>query len=194
MKIQSVAVEVHEKRAHPSRMGHYDASVRLSAELDDGDDATVAVLQLQHQARQHVATECDRWEAQVNREKQREDARSNLDWVISLATHNSHTDANQEKFEQALFVLPADERPDFVQRLEKARAEYVADAKRQLEELFASVERRGATHHDDRRFDLLLQSLPEAEREVHGQRWEEANKPKIVAGPPPAARDESIPF
>ena len=61
MKITHVEVEVHEKRNHPYEYGHYDASVRLCADVDDTDGVHAVIDELRDIARWHVKTECDQW-------------------------------------------------------------------------------------------------------------------------------------
>ena len=61
MKITQVTVMVHEKRNHPFEYGHYDAEVRLTADLDSSDGAIDTVERLTRQARIAVVAECDQW-------------------------------------------------------------------------------------------------------------------------------------
>lgn len=69
MKVVEVVVEVHEKRSHPDEHGHFDASVRLTAEVEDGAYDDLVILRLREIARMHVAQECDDWVASIREDR-----------------------------------------------------------------------------------------------------------------------------
>lgn len=59
MEVIQVTVEIHVN--NPIEYGHYDASVRLTANLGYADNPTEVIEQLRALARQQVREECDRW-------------------------------------------------------------------------------------------------------------------------------------
>lgn len=80
MQVKTVEVQIHEKRNNPHAYGHYDASVRLTAELSGGElrGTEGAIEELLGKARGYVLAECDRWEASVrasHKAAQEEDGR-----------------------------------------------------------------------------------------------------------------------
>lgn len=71
MQITEIVVSVHEKRNNPYAYGHYDAEVRLTAEVTENEDPDGAILRLRAIARQHVKNECNVWEAALRDEHAR---------------------------------------------------------------------------------------------------------------------------
>jgi len=69
MIITEVTVSVHEKRNHPHEYGHYDAEVRLTAQLSPDDHDDVVTSDLLAKAAAHVKAECDRFIEQVEQER-----------------------------------------------------------------------------------------------------------------------------
>jgi len=78
MNITQVTVTIHEKRAHPIEHGHYDASVTLTATIEERGDWTVVIDTLQRNARQRVFRECDRWEEKIREQERTTDLENQL--------------------------------------------------------------------------------------------------------------------
>lgn len=174
MKIQSVTVEIHEKRNNPNAYGHYDSRVAYTADLDDGEEAKAVVEQLQFVARQQVAIECDRWEAEVKLQEKRSNARTNLDWIIDRVLGSGLDDRDARQFEKNLEPLLEEEQTEFRGKLEKAQAGYWSSVRDTLDNLIGRVERNTAHSSDIDRFNMLVECLPNAEQDEYRQRMEAA--------------------
>lgn len=59
--IRGVEVEVHQKKDHPHEHGHYDATVRLTADVMPGPDPRAAMSDLLDLAQEQVKAEIGRW-------------------------------------------------------------------------------------------------------------------------------------
>lgn len=164
MKVQTVTVKTHEKRAHPSAMGHYDAEVGYTAELEDGEDVTSAVELLQFQSRQHVAIECDRWEAGVKLEEKRSSARSSLNWIIERAKSGLFEESTQ--FEEHLLLFPAEVQADYRAKLAAAQVEQKANTEKRLNRYINLAAKTTLSWNDKDRFESFLQDVPEDERQA----------------------------
>ena len=81
MKVEWVEVEVHEKRAHPYEMGHYDCSARAHAvvERDDGMKWLKNIEDLVVSLRIQVSGECNRWELLENADKEIRDIKTSIE-------------------------------------------------------------------------------------------------------------------
>lgn len=79
MKVQTVTVEIHEKRNSPNSYGNYDSRVAYTATLDESEDADTVINELKNKARQHVVTECDNWVAGIELESKCQSARSTVE-------------------------------------------------------------------------------------------------------------------
>lgn len=121
MKIQTVTVECHEKRAHPSEMGHYDSSVSYTAEVDEGEIPEKVVERIQFVARQQVAAECDRWIAEIKTREAQESARRDLQWIVDRLENRLPIDTDAEQFEKKLTLLPENEHPEWRAKLKAAQ-------------------------------------------------------------------------
>lgn len=179
MKIQTVTVEIHEKRNNPNAYGHYDSRVAYTAEVQDGEEAKDVVEQLQFIARQQVAIECNRWEAEVKREEQRNSARSSLRWIVDRAKNSLQGESDVKEFEKNVSLLPLDEQAEYRTRLEESIEEFRGDTRKYLDKLIVEAEKSGdLSHRQQSIFDSNLALLPEDEHSGWLLRLEKALAPK----------------
>lgn len=178
MKIQTITVEIHEKRNHPHEYGHYDSKVSYTAQLDEGEDAGEAVRHLQFHARQNVAIECDRWIADIEWKRQIDAAKTQLDWIIDRAENNVAMRSDAENFAQNLAILPSKQRDEYCAKLETAKQTYLTALKRRLEEDLKDAARGDLSKYNAGIYYQLLDNLPEAERADYRTRMEAALAPK----------------
>lgn len=164
MKITTVTVEIHEKRNHPHEYGHRDAQVAYTADLDEGEEADAAVVQLQLQARQRVEAELDRWIAEVEQQRTWETARSQLGYMVSRAEGD---DIDVAEFARHLLNLPEGEREEYQTNLAAAQAKYNKALRDELSRLIERAEKdiRPPGSWEESRFDLFVNKLPEEEQE-----------------------------
>lgn len=174
MKIQTVTVECHEKRAHPSEMGHYDSKVELTAELDPGENAEIVVAHLQYMARQQVGVECSRWIEEIKTREAQEKARNDLRWIVERLENRLPTDTDAEQFEKRLATLPNAEHPEWRAKLKAAQGEYLQRIKGDLDRIVERVGRRGATARDESDVGELIPQLPESERQGYIDKMSDA--------------------
>lgn len=189
MKIQSVTVEIHEKRNHPHEYGHFDASVSYTVQVEDGEDADSVIELLRAKARDHVEAELDAKIWAVDLERKRSEARSNLRWIVSRAAHAEHGDIDAEEFEKNLQLLEPDEQIEYRGELDRAKEEYWAAMRKNLNGYIDMAERNKASSFDIDRFNIGLEYMPEAERSDFLRRMEVALKRAE-----PTAKAEEIPF
>lgn len=119
MKITQVVVGIHEKRNHPYKYGHYDASVTFTADIALNDDPDGAVDLLRARARRHVLSECDAWEKTIHEEHRLAKLISDFDYQIS---NNLHWDtvSTVEKCNKIIEQLPEEMRAEHRKRLIEA--------------------------------------------------------------------------
>lgn len=105
MKVTQVQVTVHEKRNHPHEYGHYDAEVRLTADLEEGDTVAGTLDTLRTMARVEVKQECDGWiesiqiEHELARQKfEQERAARRAEWEAARRAEQD-TDEDDEQGE-----------------------------------------------------------------------------------------------
>lgn len=187
MKVQTVTVEVHEKRAHPSEMGHYDSSVTYTVQIDEGESAEEIVINYQFLARQHVAIECDRWVQEIERKSEMDSARSDLNWMITCAADSPAKEFDEERFGMKLAILPSDEQSEYVFRLEAAKAHYTKTLERALQVMIDRAQTRGFGKYDRQEFEYALEGFPESECAAYRARLEAALAPK-----PEATQEKTI--
>lgn len=193
MKIQTVTVEIHEKRNHPHEYGHYDSRVSYTAQLDEGEQAAQVVESLQFQARQQVAIECDRWIADVERKKEIEKARDDLRWAIQRAGNNAFSAEQMTKFNEKVQILPAEERDYYWTQLNKAIGQYRQEINEDLDRLIEGAKKhKRLPSHDSVRFDLLLDNLSESDQADYRARMDAAIAPLVEV--PLAENEEDIAF
>lgn len=174
MKVQTVTVEIHEKRNHPNAYGHYDARVNYTVQVDDGEDATEVVGQYQFIARQQVADECDRWEREIKLEVERESARGSLQWIVDRADNGQEHDSDADKFEKSLALLPAEEQAEWRTRWVDAKAQWQKTVKTALDELITFAEKEELRPHRVANYDRFIAALPESERQGYIDRMADA--------------------
>jgi len=89
MKVEWVEVEVHEKRAHPHEMGHYDCSARAHAvvERDDGVEWLKNIEDLIGGLRVYVSGECDRWELLENADREIRCIKTSIEGLRDYQSH-----------------------------------------------------------------------------------------------------------
>lgn len=80
MKVTQITVSVHEKRNHPYEYGHYDAEVRLTADMEEGDTVAGTAAALRDMARIEVTNECDGWIDTVNYKRQEAEREAQAAW------------------------------------------------------------------------------------------------------------------
>lgn len=78
LNVQSVVVQVHEKRNHPYEYGHYDCQVTLEARVADDRSLDVQIAHLRDKAAAHVRDHLGAWIAGIERE--REEAAIEAKW------------------------------------------------------------------------------------------------------------------
>lgn len=174
MKIQTVSVECHEKRAHPSEMGHFDSKVELTAELDPGENADIVVAHLQYMARQQVGVECSRWIEEIKTREAQDKARNDLQWLCDRLENRLPDDRDTEQFDKKLILLPLDEHTEWQVKLFAAQGEYLSRCKRDLDRIVERVGRRGATARDESDVDELIAQLSEDERQGYIDKMSDA--------------------
>jgi hypothetical protein len=183
MNIQSVTVEIHEKRNHPHAYGHYDARIAYTAQVEEGEAAEDVAIRLQALARQQVEAECDRWIEGIQLEVKKAEAEQSLYWIISRAK-NGNPDADDPKdFEEYISLLPEAKQEEYQGKLEAAKQEYVFYLKKRLEEYLDSAARHKLTPRGKENFSELLDALPEAEREEYRSRMAAATAQRVEAAP-----------
>lgn len=189
MKVQTVTVEIHEKRNHPYEYGHFDASVSYTVQVEEGEDADLIIKSVQAKAREHVEAELDAKIEAVNLERKRSEARSNLHWVISRADHAEHTDIDAQQFEKNVQLLEPDEQVEYRGKLDRAKEEYWAAMRNNLNGYIDKAERNKADSFDIDCFNTQLEYMPEAERSDFLQRMEAA-----LGRAEATAKAEEIPY
>lgn len=185
MKIQSITVEIHEKRNHPHEYGHYDARVSYTVEPNAPENPEDVVAYLQSVARQQVAAECDRWIADINRKQEIGSAKSDLDWMITRAGDSPAEEFNEERFNTKLAVLPVEEQAEYLSRLEVAKAQYIKNLDQALQGMIDRAKSRGLSKYERQDFEYALKGLPETERDSYRQRME------AVLSKPEAEQDKA---
>jgi hypothetical protein len=174
MNIQTVTVEIHEKRNHPHEYGHYDARVAYTAQVEEGESAEDVASRLQELARTQVEAECDRWIEEIELEVKKESARQNLYWVIGRAESGCINPEDGKDFEESIALLPAAEQEEYRGKLEAARQKYLSYVKARLEDNISDAAKGKLTQRGKDAFFTLLEDLPEAERAEYRTRMEEA--------------------
>lgn len=185
MKVQTVTVEIHEKRAHPTEMGHYDAKVEYTAQVGEWDDPNILVANLQFIARQQVADECDRWVAEIERRRQVEGAKSGLDWIIDRAKGDNVYDSDAEETAKHLSVLSAAEQANYRAKLETAQQGFVASLRNRLNNYIQKAEQGNLSTRSLEYFHDYVNRLPEDEQQGYLDRMTAALEPKAIAEPAP---------
>lgn len=180
MKVQTVTVEIHEKRAHPSAMGHYDAKVEYTAEVDENDDPDNIVQQLQFVARQQVADECDRWVTDIRIKEEQSRVRNDLEWMITRTESGNVYPGDADEFAAHLIALPDSEQAGYRAKLETAKGQYIAEIKKRLDEWIARAENGILSSRQKERFDEDAALLGEIERQTYLERMEGALAPKAM--------------
>lgn len=193
MKYQTITVGIHEKRANPHEMGHFDCEVSYTVRVEEGNDPNYITSMLQDQARQHVKTELDARIAQVNLEEERKSARSSLRWIIDRARNKEHRDFDALEFEKSLQPLEPDEQAKYRGELDKAKEEYWAACRERLNEYIGRAERNTIGSYDLDHFNVLVGFMPEAEQADFRQRMEVALKEAEAAATAKDKADE-IPY
>ena len=123
MNISQVTVSVHEKRNNPYEYGHYDAEVRMTADLQPGDGADDVIGRLIGQARSNVKAECDRWIADTEEVRRIDDLSARARMLISSVGNSSSPARLQEKMDAAQKVisqLPEEMQPEYRTNLDAA--------------------------------------------------------------------------
>lgn len=90
MIVKTVTVEVHEKKNHPYEYGHYDASVRLEADLDPNENADDLIDRLQRQAAFKVQAQCALWIIEIEKDRRKTKIANDLDYALSMAQGARH--------------------------------------------------------------------------------------------------------
>lgn len=183
MKIQTITVEIHEKRNHPHEYGHYDSRVSYTAQLDEGEEAAQVVESLQFQARQQVAIECDRWIADIERKHQIEKTRDDLRWTIQNARNNGFSAEKMTLFQQKLEHLPVEERTTFWHDLNSAIGEYHNGIADTLTDAIRRAARHTLSTGQRERFYELLQEMPEPIQADYRARMEAALAGEVPKAP-----------
>ena len=131
MKITQVTVMVHEKRNHPFEYGHYDAEVRLTADLDSTDGAIDAVEQLTRHARVAVVAECDQWIDSLERKRRAAHAVQEIERLLRQMKRE-YSDEYYESYAQQLVDLlndlPEESRKGYANKVNEAAKEYALRA------------------------------------------------------------------
>lgn len=193
MKVQSVTVEIHEKRNHPhGEYSHFDSRVSYTADIYEGESPGTVVANLQFIARQQVADECDRWVADIERKRQVDEAKSGLVWIIDLASSNQLHERNAEDFEKHLQSFSADEQAEYRSKFDKAKEEFWQRTRKSLDGLVDKAERNNFGAWDNERFDSIMLDLPESEHQGYRDRLKAALAPKVEAKEP--AKEGDVPF
>lgn len=166
MKITTVTVECHEKRNHPTgEYSHFDSRVALTAEIDPGEDAQIVVANLQFQARQQVAVECDIWVNGILTREAQDRARNDLQWLVDRLENRLPTDTDAEQFEKKLTLLPDTEHAEWRAKLKATQGEYLTGIKGDLDRIIERAGRKQLSPREISDFDDLVTRLPESERQ-----------------------------
>lgn len=190
MNVKQIVVEIHEKRAHPSEMGHYDAKVEYTVEISEAESPDETVKFLQSQARQQVAIECDKWIAEIERKQLAHNAKQHLDWIIDRAEGGYVEKNDDDQFELYLIPLSEGERAEYTAKLMAAKDKYLAAMRKRLNADIESVESgKPISNHNLKIFYLLLDNLPADEREDFRNSMMLALAPKEEATRTEAAGD-----
>lgn len=163
MKIQTITVEAHEKRAHPHEMGHYDSRVALTAEVQPGDDYEGVALTLQVRARAMVLTECDTWIRAIEYERKVDAARNSLGYILNRAEHGAPDNEDANRFEEKLQLLPEPEQAEYRTKYAAAQIKGKEYIERRLNRLVEGVTRGRLGWDDEDSFGELLERLPDDE-------------------------------
>lgn len=193
MKVQTVTVEIHEKRNHPNEYGHYDARVAYTVEIEHDENPAEVVSDFQCLAREQVLNECDHWIAEIERKRKIESSKSSLGWIIDRAADRRLNTTDEAEFSKHIDILPENERAYYVAKLDDAKAAYLKDIRTNLDNLIAAAGRTGKSWNDDRyHFDRLLESLDTDEQQDYRNSMMLALAPKVEV--PLAENDEDIAF
>jgi uncharacterized protein with PIN domain len=183
MNIQSVTVEIHEKRNHPHEYGHYDALVAYTAQVEEGESAEDVINRLRVLARQQVEAECDRWIKEIELEVKRAEAKQRLYWIVSRAKSGNPDGDDDKDFEEYTNLLSEDEQKEYRDKLAAAKQEYVSCIKDRLDGYIEDIANRRGSLVARRKFDAFLEYLSEAEREEYRARMEAATAQRVEAAP-----------
>lgn len=200
MKIQSVTVEIHEKRAHPSEMGHYDAKVSYTVEVEDGDDPENVMLHWKSRACAAVESECDYWVASVEHKRKVVEAKSSLQWIVDRAKSNNVYSDDPENFENYLAILPPEENGEWRDKLTAAKESWLVEVRGRLNNYIDQAERGTLSNRGQENFSYALADLPENERQSYRDRLTAALSPKPAATSDGAVQvkaakpEEELPF
>lgn len=125
MRIIQVVVEIHEKRNHPFEFGHYDAGVRLVADLTDSmgtiGDMGAAIHRLQDTARQYVLEELDNWEGSIRQNERIKKLTNEIRHAIQFWSWRTQAEieANKATITGLILELPEGMRGEFYDMLDK---------------------------------------------------------------------------
>jgi hypothetical protein len=183
MNIQTVTVEIHEKRNHPHEYGHYDARVAYTAQVEEGESAENVASRLQELARTQVEAECDRWIEGIELEVKKESARQDLCWIIGRAESGCPNPEDGKDFDESIALLSEAEQEEYQGKLEAAKRRYVSYVKSRLEAKLSDAAKGKLTQRGREAFCTMLEDLPEAEREEYRARMEAATAPIVEAAP-----------
>lgn len=174
MKVKTITINIHEKKAHPHEMGHRDAGVTYIIEIDSADNPEDIVTCYRALARDHVEMELDLWIAEIKRKEAEDSARTNLHWIVDRLENRPSDEDDEEKFGKNLAILPDSEQTEWRAKLVAAKGEYLARIKRDLDRIIERVSRHGVTARDESYVDMLMQQLPEDERQEYIKRMADA--------------------
>lgn len=174
MKITTLTVEIHEKRAHPSERGHYDSRVSLTAWIDDGENYENVALDLKNKAGAMVTSECDSWVSKILTRGKHDTARIDLEWICDQLRNRLPTDTDVEQFERHLAVLLDFEHPQWHAKLKAAQAEYLTSSRRILKKIVDNAGQRELFLHEKQVFAELVAQLPEDERQGYIDKMSDA--------------------
>lgn len=124
MKITTVSVQIHEKRNHPHEYGHYDASVTLTADVDDGESYGDVINRLRDVARSHVADECDEWIERIKLQNRVREIASN---IRQLRYMRGNVDEPAAAIRVAIHALPPALETEWLENLDAALDELRAE-------------------------------------------------------------------
>lgn len=168
MKVQTVSVECHEKRNHPTgEYSHFDSRVSYTAQVDEDDNADTVVASLQFQARQRVAVECDRWVNGILTREAQDRARDDLRWIVERLENRQPDDRDVADFEKKLALLPSGEHPEWRAKFEAAQGEFLTRIKGDLDRIVEKAGRKQLSPRDNENFSELMERLPESERQCY---------------------------
>lgn len=179
MRVLTVCVEIHEKRNHPSEMGHRDARISYTVEVEEGEIPEIIANTWQLAARLQVDEELDRWIAEIKRNEEISEAKTNLGWIIQSAENLPLTDTDRKQWSKYAAALPDADRDEYVVKLIIAQASYREALVHRLDEYIADAESgKRLSGHEKRHFDDMLDQLDEDERDEYRKRLEVALAPK----------------